>query len=65
MPKNISNGAARHMTSKTWLPMVDAGLITARYGQRHYSELPDKLFTITEAGLAVVSQQQKECHDKT
>lgn len=56
MPKNSSNGSPRHMTSKTWRPMVDAGLITSRFGTRHFSEFPDHLFTITDAGRAAIAE---------
>lgn len=37
MPKNSNNGSPRHMTNKTWRPMVEAGLITSRYGTDSFS----------------------------
>lgn len=49
------------MTSQTWRPMKKAGLITARYGQRHFSEASDWQFAITEIGrIALVRYQSAE-----
>lgn len=44
----------RPATHLTWRPMVDAGLITARFGQRNFREVPEWLFTITDAGRAAL-----------
>lgn len=41
-------------TNGTWRPMVEAGWIQARYGQRNFREQPDHLFTITVEGLEVL-----------
>jgi len=54
MPKR-KNGLGV-VTNKTWRPMVNAGLITARYAQRHFSEPMDWLFAITDAGRAAIAQ---------
>jgi hypothetical protein len=54
MPKR-ENGLGA-VTNATWRPMVAAGLITARYGQRHFSEPTDWLFTITDAGRAAIAK---------
>ena len=43
-------------TSQTWRPMVDAGLITQRFGQRHFTEPVDHLFAITDAGRAAIAK---------
>lgn len=48
----------RSATNKTWRPMVEAGLITSRYGQRSFRDLPDHLFTITDAGRAALARVQ-------
>lgn len=42
-------------TNQTWRPMVAAGLITQRFGQRHFTEPVDHLFAITDAGRAAIA----------
>lgn len=54
MPKR--SNCVGSVTNRTWRPMVDAGLITARFGQRHFSEMPDWLFAITDAGRAAIAK---------
>lgn len=46
----------RAATNLTWRPMVEAGLITSRFGQRNTREQPDHLFAITDAGRAALAR---------
>ncbi len=52
MPKQA--GTNTPMTNKTWLPLVDNELITARYGQRNFREREGWLFSITDKGIAAL-----------
>jgi len=54
MPGRVNGLGA--VTSATWRPMVDAGLITARFGTRHFSQPNDWLFAITDAGRVLFSK---------
>lgn len=46
----------RAATNQTWRPMVEAGWITSRWGQRNFRELPDFIFAITDAGREVLAK---------
>jgi DNA-binding PadR family transcriptional regulator len=46
----------RGATNQTWSPMVDAGWITLRCGQRNFREPMDHLFTITDAGRTALAR---------
>lgn len=58
MPKR--DNALGAVTNGTWKPMVDAGLITARYGQRGFREPVDWLFSITDVGRAAIDKAEGE-----
>lgn len=59
MPKSTGAGN-RGCTNQTWRPMLTAGLITARCGQRHFTESTDWLFAITDAGRAAIATTTKD-----
>lgn len=53
MPRTVTG---KTVSNRTWKPMAEAGLITARFGSVYCLDPLDWLFSITNAGRAAIAR---------